>query len=237
MGPRWFVTMAVASLFGGIGTSGWIAGVPASAAGAAPAGFTTVIDNPYFPLSFGTRLVYRGVKDGRGQTDRVTVTDRMKTITGVEVVVVRDVAKHGDRLLEKTFDWYAQDSDGNVWYFGENTKAFDADGTIDTEGSWEAGVDGAVPGIIMEADPQVADGYRQEYYAGHAEDQAWVQATGGRVRVPYGTVHRALRTVEWSPLEPHIYTLKFYALGIGIVREVDVSGPAEFADLVQARIA
>ena len=238
MRKRWFVTMGVATLLGGIGTLGSIVGGQAAAAGdPAPASFTTTVDNPYFPLMPGTRLVFRGVKDGRGQTDRVTVTHRTKTITGVDVVVVRDVAKHRDRLLEKTFDWYAQDVDGNVWYFGENTKAFAPDGTVDTEGSWEAGVDGAVPGIVMEAAPRVADGYRQEFYAGHAEDQAWVQVTEGRVTVPYDTLHHVLRTVEWTPLEPDVYTLKFYAPGIGIVREVDVSGPAETAELIRAEIA
>ena len=142
-------------------------------------------DNPYFPLVPGTRSVLRGVKDGLTQTERVTVTDRTRQILGVTATVIHDVSLHHGRPLEETFDWYAADDDGNVWYLGEDTKEFDADGhVISTEGSWEAGVDGAVPGAIMLADPQVDDAYRQELYAGQAEDQAWVVRMGGSSRFP-----------------------------------------------------
>ncbi len=198
-----------------------------------PGNFVTVVDNPYYPLSPGTTLVYEGVRDGQTQIDRVKVTARMKSIQGVEAVVVVDVARHGDMLLEKTHDWFAQDVEGNVWYLGEDTAEYDPQGNVvSTEGSWQAGVDGAVAGIIMEADPQIADGYRQEYLAGHAEDQAWILTRSGSVVVPFGRLHRTLLTMEWSPLEPDVVDQKTYAPGIGIVSERTVAGGQEVAELV-----
>ncbi len=125
-----------------------------------PRDFVRHVTNPFFPLHPGTVFVYRGTKDGEGQSDRVFVTHRTKRILGVWTTVVRDVATHGSRVLEWTFDWFAQDRAGNVWYLGEATRQFDPDGRVSTEGSWEAGVHGARPGIVMEADPRAPDGYR-----------------------------------------------------------------------------
>ncbi len=198
-----------------------------------PSSFTTTVDNPYFPMPVGRLLVYRGVRDGQTQVDRVFVTDKTKVIEGITAIVVRDIAKHRQQLLEKTFDWYAQDLDGNVWYLGENTKTYNPDGSIEsTEGSWTAGVDGAIPGIIMLADPTPPDGYMQEFYAGHAEDAAWVLSVGEPMNVAYGHLPKTLRTVEWTRLEPDVFALKIYAKNLGIVREQDVAGGDEFADLV-----
>ena len=138
-----------------------------------PANFTTTIDNPYFPLSVGRTLVYQGIKDGQTQEDRVTVTDQTKLVAeGITARVVTDVATHNGTLLEKTSDWYAQDKRGNVWYLGEDTAHYLASGKIDTSGSWEAGVHDAEPGLVMEANPQIPDSYRQEFLAGQAEDTA-----------------------------------------------------------------
>src|SRR5437588_884444 len=184
-----------------------------------PSNFVRHVTNPYYPLKPGTVLVYKGVRDGQTQKDRVGVTYRTRKIEGVTATVERDVATHHGRLLERTTDWYAQDKQGNVWYFGEATKAYNPNGTFSTEGSWQAGRDGAVPGIIMEANPRVADGYRQEYLRGHAEDQAWVLARGGSIRVPYGRISHDLVTMEWTPLEPGWIDQKVYARGIGIGRE------------------
>ncbi|MFL6140216.1 MAG: hypothetical protein ACJ74O_20775 [Frankiaceae bacterium] len=201
-----------------------------------PAGFTTRIDNPYFPLPVGRQLVYVGVKDGQTQVDVVTVTRRTKLVAaGIRARVVTDVATHGRRVLERTSDWYAQDRQGNVWYVGERTASYDADGTVDTSGSWEAGVDGAEPGIVMEAHPRIPDAYRQEYLPGEAEDTAWVVRTGGFVRVPYGTLHHVLTTLEATRIEPGLYDKKIYALGIGIVLERALTGPRETARLVEVR--
>jgi hypothetical protein len=231
---------AAATLLGGfaIGASRAEAYPLASPAAIDPANFVAVVDNPYYPLTPGTTLVYKGVRDGQTQVDRVTVTDHAKTILGVAVTVVHDVAKHKGERLEQTWDWFAQDVDGNVWYFGEDTKSYDAQGNVQsTEGSWEAGVDGAEAGIIMEADPQPADGYRQEYYRGHAEDQAWILSIRGSLSVPYGRLHRVLRTMEWTPLEPNVVDQKYYAPGIGIVYEVTVAGGQEVAQLVSVHQA
>jgi hypothetical protein len=198
-----------------------------------PVELRSKVDNPYYPLKPGTTLVYRGVRDGQTQVDRVRVTKRTKKILGVACVVVRDVARHDGQLLEQTWDWFAQDVDGNVWYFGEDTTAYDSQGHVEsTEGSWEAGVRGAAAGIIMEASPQPPDGYQQEFLAGHAEDQAWVLSRGGSLRIPYGVVHHVLLTMEWTPLEPDVIDQKSYAPGLGIVREKAVAGGDELAELV-----
>ncbi len=221
-----------------LATSQASAGGSGAPAGLDPADFVSGVDNPYYPLTPGTTLIYKGVRDGQTQVDRVHVTDRTKTIQGVEAMVVLDVARHRGTLIEKTFDWFAQDVDGNVWYLGEDTAEYDdAGNVVSTEGSWEAGVDGAEAGIIMEADPQAPDGYRQEYYAGHAEDQAWVLSRGGSLLVPFGRVHHVLLTMEWTPLEPEVVDQKLYAPGLGIVTERSVAGGHEVAELVAVRTA
>jgi hypothetical protein len=198
-----------------------------------PAHFVSVIDNPYYPLPVGRTLVYRGIKDGQTQIDRVTVLSKTKVVEGITATVVRDVAKHGTNLLEKTFDWIAQDDQGAVWYLGENTKAYRPNGTVDTSGSWESGVNDAEPGVLMEPDPQVPDAYRQEYLAGEAEDTAWIVDRGGSVTVPYGTLHHALTSLEFARIEPGVIDEKVYAPGIGIVREVARDGDHEVAKLVK----
>ena len=211
---------------------------PAASLALSPSGFVSAVDNPYFPLLPGTTLIYKGVRDGVAQTDRVSVTSETKVIQGVTTTVVRDVARHQKRLLEKTFDWYAQDDQGNVWYFGEDTKDYKPNGQVaSTEGSWEAGVDGAQAGIIMKADPEPPDGYRQELYPDHAEDQAWVLSRGTALTVPYGRVTEVLRTMEWTPLEPRVVDQKYYAPGLGIVFEVSVAGGQEVAKLVRVETA
>jgi hypothetical protein len=235
MGRKSFLTLALAAIAGAAAI--WI---PASATGAQPTGavtstpldaadFVAVIDNPYYPLPVGRVLTYEGVRDGVRQTERVTVTDRTKLIQGVTATVVTDVAKHGSRLLERTTDWFAQDTQGNVWYLGERTAAYEPDGTVDTSGSWLTGVDGARAGIIMEADPRVPDAYRQEFLKGEAEDTAWIVDRGGKLQVPYATVHRILTTLEASVVEPGVYDQKIYAPGLGIVAEHALAGDEDAA--------
>jgi hypothetical protein len=197
-----------------------------------PANFVAVIDNPYFPLPVGRTLVYEGIKDGQSQVDTVTVTNQTKVILGITTTVVSDVATHDGTLLEKTFDYYAQDKQGTVWYLGEDTTAFLANGKTDTSGSFQAGVHGAQPGIIMEANPQIPDAYRQEFLPGQAEDTAWVVELGGTVTVPYGKLRNTLVTLEATRLEPGSYDQKIYAPGIGIVLEKSLTGTAETAALV-----
>src|SRR5262249_44318426 len=197
-----------------------------------PTNFVAVIDNPYFPLPVGRTFVYTGIKDGQSQTDTVTVTSDTKVILGITATVVSDVATHDGTLLERTFDWYAQDNQGNVWYLGEDTIAFLPKGKTDTSGSWEAGVNGAQPGIVMEAHPQIPDAYRQEDLAGQAEDTAWGGQVGGTITVAYGKLRNTLTTLEATRLEPGLYDRKVYALGVGLVLEETLTGPAESAQLV-----
>lgn len=205
---------------------------PAPCATLDPALFVGVIDNPYYPLPVGRVLVYRGERDGQTQVDRVTVTNKTKVIGGVTATVVRDVARHGSMVLEATTDWFAQDVAGNVCYLGEDTKAYLPNGQVDTSGSWEAGVDGAVSGVIMEANPQIPDAYRQEFLAGEAEDAAWIIGRGGSVTVPFGTVHDVLSSLEHTALEPDVIDQKVYAPGFGIVLERAIAGGQEIARLV-----
>jgi len=209
-----------------------------SAAGAGSSGairphdFVRHITNPYLPWKPGSVWVYRGVKDGVSQRDVVRVLRRTKTILGVTATVVSDVATHNGTVLEKTTDWYAQDREGNVWYFGERTAAYEG-GTVDTSGSWQAGVGGAQPGIVMNAQPQVGDTHRQEYWPGQAEDQYWLVDLGQRVSVPYGSFRDAALTLEWSRLEPGVIDRKYYIRGVGVVKETAAQGPAEVAELVR----
>jgi hypothetical protein len=170
----------------------------------------------------GMRWVYRAHEDGQRQRIVVTVLDRTKTIEGITATVVRDVVLVHGKVLEHTFDWYGQDTAGNVWYLGENTKEYDH-GEVSTEGSWEAGKHGASAGIAMPAEPVIGETYRQEYRAGVAEDLAKVVDKRIKVHVPYGYFGHAWLTAETTPLEPHASELKLYASGIGVVEEDTVS--------------
>ncbi len=198
-----------------------------------PANFVARIDNPYFSLIPGTTFVYEGTKDGERQRDEVKVSAETKVILGVTCVLVNDVASHNGTPLEVTKDYYAQDKDGNVWYFGEDTKELDEHGNVvSTEGSWQAGVDGAEPGIFMPAHPQVTDSFRQEFYKGHAEDMFWVLSLSQKVTVPQGSYQDALLTMEWTPLDPKVIDQKYYVSGLGLVLEASATGPNERFQLV-----
>jgi hypothetical protein len=200
-----------------------------------PANFVATIDNPYFPLPVGARWVYRGEEDGEVQVDEMTVTPDHRTIMGVPATVVRDTLRDDKgTVLEDTFDWYAQDRAGNVWYFGEDTKEYENGTVTSTEGSWEGGVDGALPGIIMPASPKVGDAYRQEYDQGNAEDLAAVVRTGQRVTTPAGTYSNVLVTKEWTPLEAKVVEEKTYAPGVGNVSEKVLRGGNEVSQLTEA---
>ena len=184
------------------------------------ADFVAAVDNPWMPWVPGTRWVFRGRTDEGRERTVVTVTHRTKVVDGVPAVVVHDVVFRDGRLLEDTYDWYAQDRAGNVWYFGEDTTEYDAQGNADTGGSWEAGVDGAQAGIAMKAHPRKGPAYRQEYYPGEAEDQAEVVRHGAKASVPYGDLHGLLMTHEFTRLEPDADEHKYYARGVGVVLEV-----------------
>ena len=204
----------------------------ATAAALAAPGFSTHIDNPYWPMRPGTRWVYR---EGT-QRVVVRVTHRTKLVAaGIRGRVVRDTVTDGGMLVEDTSDWYAQDAKGNVWYLGEDTTEYDNGKPVSKEGSWEAGVDGAQAGIVMLARPRVGRRYREEHYPGHAEDGAKVLSRGEQVEVPYGHFTHVLMTKNFNPLEPKVLEYKFYARRIGPVLEIGVSGDRDMAELVRYR--
>ena len=202
-------------------------------AASSPAGWAGEVTNPYFPLHPGTTFHYEGETDGIPTSDDMAVTHDVKVITGVSCTVVRDRVYTNGVLSEDTFDWYAQDTDGNVWYFGEDTKELDPDGhVISTEGSWQAGVNGAVAGIIMEAHPRVGDKYQQEFAVGVAQDMAQVASVNKSLCVAYGCFDDLLVTKEFTPLEKGVTEHKFYARGVGNIFEDVVKGGDEHSELV-----
>jgi hypothetical protein len=202
-----------------------------------PADFTTRIDNPWWPMRPGSRWIYRET-DPAGTKQRVvvTVTNRTRLIAnGITARVVHDVVTEDGEPVEVTDDWYAQDRCGNVWYLGEATTEYENGKPVSTEGSFEAGVDGAQPGVIMPARPRVGLRYRQEYYRGHAEDRASIMSRAEQVEVPFGHFRPVLMTRDVNPLEPRVLEYKFYARGIGPVLAVGVSGGSDREELVSYR--
>jgi hypothetical protein len=197
-----------------------------------PSDFVTRIDNKYFPLRPGTTFLFRGTQEGKARRVSVFVTHKTKTILGIRAVVVLDQVFVDGKREEKTFDWYAQDKHGNVWYLGEDSSDFVNGKWVRSDGSWETGVKGAKAGIVMKANPSVGDVYRQEYYAGHAEDMAKVLSRNKSVSVPYGSFEHALETSEWTPLERGVLEHKYYVKGIGNVRTIMVKGGSEEEHLV-----
>jgi hypothetical protein len=198
-----------------------------------PADFTSEIDNPWLPLRTGSRWVYRETdQEGGDQRVVVTVLDETRTVLGIETRVVHDVVTEDGELVEDTYDWYAQDSDGNVWYLGEDTTEFEDGEPSSTAGSWEAGVDGALPGILVPAEPEVGMTYRQEYYEGEAEDAAEVLSLAEKVEVPFGQYDGVLMTKDYTPLEPDILEHKFYARDVGTVLALTISGGSDREELV-----
>ena len=199
-----------------------------------PADFVGGIDNPYWPMAPGTRWVYRET-DGRGGAQQVVVTVKARTrdILGIDATVVRDVVTEREEPMEDTLDWFAQDVCGNVWYLGERTKEYVDGKVVSTEGSWEAGVDGAQAGVVMPAEPMAGLSYRQEHYAGHAEDAAQVLSGEERAQVPAGSFRDVLLTKDSTPLEPRVLEYKLYAPEVGPVLVLAVSGGAAREELVR----
>ena len=191
-----------------------------------PGKFTTEIDNRYWPMAPGTRWTSREV-DQEGKEARVVVTATSETrriANGVTARVVRDTVTEDGEVIEDTFDWYAQDEDGNVWYLGEDTAEFE-DGEVKTkEGAFEAGKDGAQPGIVMPAEPKDGMRYRQEYHKGHAEDNGEILSIDERAEVPAGSYDDAILTKDTSTIEPGVVEYKLYAAGVGPVLTLGVSG-------------
>jgi hypothetical protein len=202
-----------------------------------PATFSTRIDNPYWPMRPGTRWIYRETApDGSRQKVVVRVTQRTRLIAnGITARVVRDTVTERGRLVEDTRDWYAQDAAGTIWYLGERTTEYEHGKPASTEGSFEAGVDGAQPGVVMPAHPAPGMTYRQEHYAGHAEDHASILRLGEQVLVAAGHFDHVLLTREVNPLEPRALEYKLFARGVGPVLALEISGGNGREELVRIR--
>jgi hypothetical protein len=197
-----------------------------------PSNFVRTIDNRYWPLIPGTTYRYEGVRGSTPQTDVEIVTHRTKTILGIPCTVVRDTVSEHGIAIERTFDWYAQDRQGNVWYMGELSLERKHGQMVKASDSWKSGVDGGRPGIIMPAAPRPGEAYRQEYYPpGEALDEARVLSLDGSMSVPFGSYHGLLVTSERSPLEPQTEQ-KYYAPGLGEIAEKVVKGHHEEFQLV-----
>jgi len=187
-----------------------------------PNEFSSTVTNNYFPLTVGLTYTYRLVVGADVEEIVVTTEPGSKDVNGIDCAIVRDTVSLNGNVIEDTYDWYAQHNDGSVWYMGEISFSFDEDGFVESiEGSWRYGVDEALPGIVMPANPQVGDAYRQEYLIGEAEDVARVIAVGVSVTVPAGTYHNCIVTQDWVPLDPDGNEYKYYAPGVGMVMELD----------------
>ncbi len=200
------------------------------------ADFSARVDNPWYPLIPGTTYVYRGAKDGQPSREVLTVTHKIKLIAGVPCVVIEDRLYLSGYLEERTTEWYSQDKQGNVWYFGENTAELAKDGHVkSTSGAWQAGVNGAKPGLFMFAHPRVGQTAQQEFYKGQAADHFKVLSLHASASTPYTRSTNAMLTEEWTPLEPGVLDHKLYVRGIGTILEQTVKGGSERAALVSVR--
>ena len=191
-----------------------------------PSSWASAVTNTFFPLVPGNTYSFRGETDEGTETIVVEVLAATRVVQGVTATIVRDRVYLEDVLIEDTHDWYAQDADGNVWYLGEDSKEIENGQVVSTEGSWEWGVDGALPGVIMWADPAAKIGvnYRQEYYEGEAEDFGKVLAVGQSVTVSSGTYSGCIKTEDWNALEFGSREFKYYCPGVGLVLETAPSG-------------
>jgi hypothetical protein len=198
-----------------------------------PADFSPDVTNGWFPLRPGRTYLYTGTKDGKKALDVVQVSPATRKIDGVVTRVVNDRLFLDNALQERTTDYYAQDKCGNVWYFGEDTATLDRNGHVtDRSGSFRAGLDGAQPGVYMQARPQMGRWFRQEWYRGQAEDRYRALSSSASVAVRYGRFYHALRTEERTNLEPGVVDNKYYVRGLGVVKELSVKGDTEVLQLV-----
>jgi hypothetical protein len=221
---RGVAMLGVALLLVGCGSSRNPAG-PAYAP-LLPTAWAAAVTHPFFPLTPGTRWEYRAETDEGTETIVVEVLSATRDVNGVAATVVRDRVYLEGSLIEDTYDWFAQDAAGNVWYLGEDTKEVENGQVVGTEGSWEWGRDGALPGVIMWADPSahVGESYRQEYYRGEAEDWGKVVALDESVTVPAGTFTGCVKTEDWNALERGSREIKYYCPQRGTVLETGPGG-------------
>ena len=188
------------------------------------ADFVAGVDNPYFPLTPGSTKVLEGMTENGLEHIEIKVLLETREVMGIQATIRQDTVYIDGALVEDTFDWFAQDKAGNVWYLGEDVKNYENGQLTDTSGSWEAGVDGALPGVIMYADPaaRLDETYYQEYYAGEAEDAAQLLSANESVSVTAGSFENVVKTFDFTPLDPESLEHKYYAAGVGVVKNVNL---------------
>lgn len=191
---------------------------------------TDTLDHPLFPAPPGAAWTYRAATDEGEERIEVRVEVDTHAVWGTDARVVRDTAFLDDEMVEDTRDWFARDADGNVWYLGEDTATYEAGELVDTAGAWEAGVDGALPGVVMLAEPAVGDVYRQEYLRGEAEDIGEIVSLAESVSVPAGSWSNCLQTRDRSAIDPDADEYKYYCPGVGLVLEEEEGTRVELTD-------
>ena len=202
-----------------------------------PATFVAGVDHPFFSVVPGRIMVYAGNDGAVRDSVEVRDSDQTRVVMGVTCMVSEFRAWENGELVEIARDWYAQDQAGTVWYFGEEVENYENGVLVDTDGSWEAGVDGAVPGYQMKATPHVGDVYYNEFYEEEAEDQSEVLSVDAAIPMGFGDFVHCVKTADWTDLEPGITEHKYYAPGIGLVYEIKVEGGSGSIELVEVRQA
>ena len=204
----------------------------------AAATFVDGISNEYFPFTPGTTWSYEGVEDGEVERIEVVVTGDTRVVDGVICVVVRDTVTLDGELIEDTYDWYAEDTVGNVWYMGEDSREYEDGEVVSTAGSWETGVDGALPGIIMYANPaaHLNSPYRQEFYPDEAEDVGEIIKVDASVTIGGIAYSNVVVVREWNLLEPGVVEDKYFAPGTGVILEEVVEGGSERVELLSTSL-
>ena len=192
-----------------------------------------VVDNPYLPFIPGSKWVYEGDDNGDTERSESVVLDETRMIEGIKATVAHDTVYTNGELAEDTYDWYAQDKDGNVWYLGEDTHEIENGKPVSSEGAWEYGKDGALPGIVMPAHPKVGDAYRQEFHEGDAEDMAEITKVGATTEIGLGSYDDVVVTKEWTPVEPDVVEQKSYAPGVGVIQELVTAGGTGNIELIE----
>lgn len=201
-----------------------------------PENFVSTIDHPFLVLTPGSTFIYTGETDEGTERVEIEVLSETRVVMGITCVIVRDRAFLANELIEDTQDWFAQDKDGNVWYFGEDVDNYENGVIANHYGSWEAGVDGAQPGIIMLGNPVIGLRYRQELYSGEAEDEGEVISKNESIAIAAGTFSGCLKIKETNPLDPEVLEYKYYAKGVGLIRVEKIQDPVETEELVSFNI-
>ena len=201
-----------------------------------PGNFVSRVTNSFLPLTPGSTFRFRTETSKGSEIGEIEILKETKIVLGITCTVVKDRVYLNSQLMEDTYDWFAQDKNGNVWYMGEQVDNY-VNGVIDNHyGSWEAGIDGAEPGVMMAADPSPGLCYRQEHYLGQAEDQAEVVGNNQVITVPAGAFNNCIKIRETNPLDPSFLEYKYYASGVGLVKIEKIADPVEIEELVSYEI-